>query len=331
MPTNYLLVNGMKIGHVKDGLRTDYLTDALGSVTATKNQSQHIVNTYRYKPYGGLLSRTGTGDDPKYLWTGNTGSRVTQTRNVNQYNVARHYANGHASWTSVDPLWPGERSYAYPFIPTIAIDPDGMLLILPRPVFSPPIPGRPPSPGMPGPYPIMDPDHDSFINQCSAIGWGMIIDDVKKWIWPEVEKDKRDRVVFLPPRLSYSDCQKLHHSYKRYCDQKRDCRGLTKPSDCGEMEKRRDDASQCARLRIEVIKYCDLRPPPNWGNPYCGHLQEACISMAHACGCGKKISSICVGGPPSPDEATCYSWMNFCNGHKQKCKFSFTFIYPPLN
>ena len=126
MPTNYLLVNGMKIAQIKDGVRTDYLTDALGSVTATKNQSQQIVNTYRYKPYGKLLAKTGLGDDPRYLWTGNTGSRVTQTRNVNQYNVARHYANVSASWTSVDPLWPKEWAYGYVYgSPINALDSTG--------------------------------------------------------------------------------------------------------------------------------------------------------------------------------------------------------------
>ena len=126
MPTNYLHVNGMKIAQIKDGVRTDYLTDALGSVTATKNQSQQIVNTYRYKPYGKLLARTGLGDDPRYLWTGNTGSRVTQTRNVNQYNVHRHYANGSAVWTSVDPLWPDEWAFGYALqSPTEFTDPFG--------------------------------------------------------------------------------------------------------------------------------------------------------------------------------------------------------------
>ena len=40
MPTNYLMVNGMKIAQIKDGIRTDYLTDALGSVTASQNQTK---------------------------------------------------------------------------------------------------------------------------------------------------------------------------------------------------------------------------------------------------------------------------------------------------
>ena len=46
MPTtNYIHANGVKIAQIKDGIRTDFLTDALGSVTATRNQSQQIVNT----------------------------------------------------------------------------------------------------------------------------------------------------------------------------------------------------------------------------------------------------------------------------------------------
>ena len=53
----------------------DYLTDALGSVTATVDQSGTVQNTYRYKPYGDLLAKTGTGNDPKFLWVGSQGYR----------------------------------------------------------------------------------------------------------------------------------------------------------------------------------------------------------------------------------------------------------------
>jgi hypothetical protein len=55
MPTtSYFSINGELIGEkVGAAARTDYLTDALGGVTATLNQSGAVVNTYRYKPYGG--------------------------------------------------------------------------------------------------------------------------------------------------------------------------------------------------------------------------------------------------------------------------------------
>ena len=47
-------MNGKIIGQTKDGVRTHYLTDALGSVTTILSD-----NTYRYEPFGGLLAKTG--------------------------------------------------------------------------------------------------------------------------------------------------------------------------------------------------------------------------------------------------------------------------------
>jgi len=102
--TYYDTVNGQLIGETTSGVRTEYLTDALGSVTATVNSSGEIVNTYRYKPYGQLLAKTGSGEDPRYLWTGNTGSRRTLVTYAEQYNQARHYGAKPAGWTTVDPL-----------------------------------------------------------------------------------------------------------------------------------------------------------------------------------------------------------------------------------
>ena len=65
--TNYYTVNGEIIAEKTAGSsRVDYLTDALGSVTATVNQSAQVVNTYRYKPYGSQLAKTGVGADPSF-------------------------------------------------------------------------------------------------------------------------------------------------------------------------------------------------------------------------------------------------------------------------
>jgi hypothetical protein len=55
--TNYHTVNGRILGETTGGIRTDYLTDALGSVTATVNPSGQVVNRYTYKPYGGYWQR----------------------------------------------------------------------------------------------------------------------------------------------------------------------------------------------------------------------------------------------------------------------------------
>ena len=109
----YTTVSGVLCYGNSSGSRTKYLTDALGSVTATVNSSGEIVNTYRYKPYEQLLAKTGTGEDPRYLWSGNTGSRRTLVTYAEQYNQARHYGSKQAGWTTVDPLWPEEAPYAY--------------------------------------------------------------------------------------------------------------------------------------------------------------------------------------------------------------------------
>jgi hypothetical protein len=52
---NYDSVNGVILG---DSVHGTYLRDALGSVTATI-PNKVIANTYRYKPYGGLLANPG--------------------------------------------------------------------------------------------------------------------------------------------------------------------------------------------------------------------------------------------------------------------------------
>ena len=48
--TNHYSINGELIGEkVEPVTRTDYLPDALGSVTATFNQSVEVVYTYSFK------------------------------------------------------------------------------------------------------------------------------------------------------------------------------------------------------------------------------------------------------------------------------------------
>ncbi|RYG99827.1 MAG: hypothetical protein EON58_02545 [Alphaproteobacteria bacterium] len=124
---NYHVANGRLRGQTTSGVRTDYLTDALGSVTATVTATATVENTYRYKPYGDRLSKTGTGVDPRFLWTGDTGSRTTGAAKVEQYNRARHYGNRSGMWTSLDPLWPVEKAYAYVRgNPTTWTDPSGL-------------------------------------------------------------------------------------------------------------------------------------------------------------------------------------------------------------
>ncbi len=103
--TNYYTVNGEIIGERTAGSpRVDYLTDALGSVTATVNQSAQVVNTYRYKPHGALLAKTGTGPDPAFGWVGTQGYRPTKQNLSDFYVRARHYDEVNGRWPNVDPI-----------------------------------------------------------------------------------------------------------------------------------------------------------------------------------------------------------------------------------
>lgn len=122
----YHTVNGRILGETAGGARTDYLTDSLGSITATVNSSATVVNTYRHKPYGARLVKTGAGADPAFQWTGDSGGKPTGKTFAEQYNRARHYSAQIGSWGSRDRLLWGAQLYCYAFAnPTTFIDPSG--------------------------------------------------------------------------------------------------------------------------------------------------------------------------------------------------------------
>src|SRR5579863_7177649 len=105
MTKTYYTVGGEILGEkAAGGQRLDYLTDALGNVTATVNASGQVVNTYRYKPYGALLSRTGSGADPSFQWVGSQGYRQTGKKYSDVYVRARHYDTLDGRWTTKDPI-----------------------------------------------------------------------------------------------------------------------------------------------------------------------------------------------------------------------------------
>jgi hypothetical protein len=125
--TKYYSVNGQIIGEkVGSNPRTDYLTDALGSVTATVDQNAAIVNTYRYKPYGTQLSKTGSGSDPAFRWVGSHGYRQTSLNQSDVYVRARHYSSAIGMWSVRDRWWPVQPSYVYGrATPAFLADPSG--------------------------------------------------------------------------------------------------------------------------------------------------------------------------------------------------------------
>src|SRR5207244_8881308 len=102
--TNYYTVNGEIIAEkTAGGSRVDYLTDALGSVVGTVNQSAQVVNTYRYKPFGAQLAKTGVGADPAFGWVGQQGYRPTAKKWSDVYVQARHYDTAVGRWSTKDP------------------------------------------------------------------------------------------------------------------------------------------------------------------------------------------------------------------------------------
>ena len=124
--TYYDTVNGKMIGESSGGVTTTYLADELGSVVATA-QGGAIVNRYRYSPYGGLVSRTGTGTDPLFMWVGVFGYRATGRKAATSYIRARHFDSVAAIWLSRDLIWPRERSFSYVANrPNSSVDPTGL-------------------------------------------------------------------------------------------------------------------------------------------------------------------------------------------------------------
>ena len=124
--TNYDTVNGQLIGESTGGVTTTYLADELGSVVQTA-QSGAVVNRYLYSPYGRLVSKTGLGADPRFLWIGALGYRITSRNFSEEYIRARHYSPSVLSWGSRDRQWPGESAYGYAHrMPVIRVDPSGL-------------------------------------------------------------------------------------------------------------------------------------------------------------------------------------------------------------
>ena len=132
--TSYQTVCGQILSGMTGGVVTTYLSDALGSATATTNAAGAILNLYRHKPYGSRQSKSGSSPDPKYQWVGLPGYRAQALSASDSYVRARHYAAMAGTWTSRDPEWPSEKAYVYSESnPTSLKDPTGRHVKFPRP------------------------------------------------------------------------------------------------------------------------------------------------------------------------------------------------------
>ena len=116
-------VDGEIIGESSNGTRLDYLTDALGSVTAKVDQTASVVSTARYKPYGEILS----GSLYKFAWVGALGYRNQGMQDAEFYVKTRHYSSISGSWGSQDYYWPIQPSFCYAHgSVTLLTDPTGL-------------------------------------------------------------------------------------------------------------------------------------------------------------------------------------------------------------
>lgn len=113
MKRAFYTIGGTIIADSSGGVRTDYMHDALGSVIGTVDSTGTVTNTYRWKPYGSLLSSTGPNATPTFAWLGALGYRATGRSHADYYVRARSYSASEGIWLSPDSLWPQEAMYVY--------------------------------------------------------------------------------------------------------------------------------------------------------------------------------------------------------------------------
>ena len=110
MKVRYTTIDGEVIAEERNGVRSLYSPDALGSTLALLDNTQTKTDTFSYWPYG--ETRTHTGSNPTALqYVGTQGYyRDAPTRS---YVRARTLAAHQGRWLTVDPLWPRDPEYVY--------------------------------------------------------------------------------------------------------------------------------------------------------------------------------------------------------------------------
>jgi RHS repeat-associated protein len=287
------------ISEITDGVILDYVPDALGSIHSVIDQDANVVKTMRYKPYGEVLSRSGTVADRHYQWVGTYGYRATFAPSSSHYVRARHYSATAGSWSTVDPLWPSQRAFVYVNGgPTVWIDPSGLDQGYP---YYPPKqgtvpkthPGPPPTTG-PGPHPApnLEPPHEENPFKClgGAVGWvirnGTPVSCVALLLAPCQTGDDNPEHYHRP---SHRDCLEW---YKKYNDFKPNalpsCK--SKPVNCAKLEKELKEFNDNMLQYRFLILRCDKWPPKAppgeepW-RPKPGHAKQLCEQVQRARNC----------------------------------------------
>jgi RHS repeat-associated protein len=111
MKKRFYSVNGQMMGYESGGVKKDFLTDHLGSITAEIDQNQNRTFETRYSAYGRNNWSTGTGCG--FGWVGSYGYRETGLFHMSHYVRARHYSYVTGNWSTVDAFWNLQSPYGY--------------------------------------------------------------------------------------------------------------------------------------------------------------------------------------------------------------------------
>jgi RHS repeat-associated protein len=107
-------VDGIFMGKTILGVANEYGMNALGSVTAVRNATGAVSNTYRYKPYGEMISSFGYGSYAYFLYAGAWNYEFLNRPYAPTSAGMRIFDYNSANWNTRDPLWAfGLGQYIY--------------------------------------------------------------------------------------------------------------------------------------------------------------------------------------------------------------------------
>src|SRR2546423_1363348 len=113
MPTvRYTTVNGEVIAEKRNGVRSLYVPDPLGSTVALLDSTQTQTDTFTYWPYGEERTRTGT-TATQFRFAGTLGYYRDSSNRA--YVRARHLSTASGRWLTRGP-YPVSTDSAYPYV-----------------------------------------------------------------------------------------------------------------------------------------------------------------------------------------------------------------------
>ena len=123
MKARYTVIDGEVIAEKRNGVRSLYVPDPLGSTVALLDSTQAQTDTFSYWPYGENDARTGATATP-FQFVGSDG--YYRDSGARAYVRARTLKTEQGRWLTVDPLWPREPAYQYVYaVPTSYTDASG--------------------------------------------------------------------------------------------------------------------------------------------------------------------------------------------------------------